>query len=84
MPTYVAALSPRLMTIDPPLNLRFDIYAAFQAEARTRPLVAAALEWLGTCFAAEENPWFRHEFIHPRDFPARPRAGAQASSSMSQ
>jgi DNA-binding transcriptional LysR family regulator len=82
MPTYVAALAPHLVPIDPPLNLRFDIYAAFQSEARERPLVAATLDWLAACFAADENPWFRHEFIHPRDFAGT--VDRQASSSMSQ
>lgn len=70
MPTYVAALAPHLLAIDPPLNLRFEVYAAFQREARSRPLVGAALDWLAACFTADENPWFRHEFVHPRDFPA--------------
>jgi len=69
MPTYVAALAPHLVAIEPPLNLRFDVHATFEPEARARPTVAALLDWLERCFDPGDNPWFRDEFVHPRDFP---------------
>lgn len=30
--------------------------------------VQAALAWLTSCFAGDIYPWFRDEFVHPRDF----------------
>ncbi|MBV9931561.1 MAG: LysR family transcriptional regulator [Alphaproteobacteria bacterium] len=79
MPTYVAVLSPDLVAIEPPLNLRFDVYAVFSAASGDGAGVRTLLDWLSHCTDPEANPWFRHEFVHPRDFP-RP----QASSSTSQ
>ena len=83
MPTYVAVLSPGLVALEPPLNLRFDVYATYAAGAAEREPVQALLAWLDHCFSPEACPWFRHEFVHPRDFP-RGAGGDQASSSTSQ
>jgi DNA-binding transcriptional LysR family regulator len=70
MPTYVAALAPDLIALEPPLNLRFDVYATFRPGGVEREGVRALLAWLQECLHPDANPWFRHEFVHPRDFPA--------------
>jgi DNA-binding transcriptional LysR family regulator len=84
MPTYVAALSPNLVAIEPPLNLRFDVYATFSAAARQREEVRTLLAWLERCFAPDAHPCFRHEFVHPRDFPggAAARRGGRGRKSL--
>jgi len=70
MPTYVAAVAPELIPLEPPLNLRFDVYATYQPGGPEREDVRALLAWLQRCLRPEDNPWFRHEFVHPRDFGA--------------
>jgi DNA-binding transcriptional LysR family regulator len=69
MPTFVRALSPELVPLDPPLNLRFDLLATYQTSARASPAIRAAMAWLRDCFAPAAQPWFRDEFVHPCDFP---------------
>jgi DNA-binding transcriptional LysR family regulator len=76
MPTYVAALARDLVPIEPPLNLRFDVYASFSVEAREREGVRALLAWLRHCFDPEAHPCFRHEFVHPRDFAPGPASSS--------
>lgn len=70
MPTFVQAISPELIPLDPPLNLRFELLATYQSSARTSPAVRSTIDWLRECFDQGHQPWFRQEFVHPRDFPA--------------
>jgi DNA-binding transcriptional LysR family regulator len=79
MPTFVRALSPELVPLDPPLNLRFELLATYQTSARASPAIRAAMAWLRDCFAPAAQPWFRDEFVHPRDFPV---AGAKPVTSL--
>lgn len=68
MPTYVTALVSKLVPIDLPFRLKFDIFYYFHPEARNCPVVRAGVDWLKQCFDAETNPWFRSEFVHPDNF----------------
>ena len=68
MPTYATALVSKLVPIDLPFRLKFDIFYYYHPEARTCPIVRAGIEWLKQCFDPVENPWFRPEFVHPDDF----------------
>lgn len=68
MPTYVTALVSKLVPIDLPFRLKFDVFYYFHPEARNCPVVRAGVEWLKQCFDPENNPWFRSEFVHPREF----------------
>lgn len=68
MPTYVTALVSKLVPIDLPFRLKFDIFYYFHPEARNCPIVRAGIGWLKQCFDPATNPWFRPEFVHPDDF----------------
>jgi DNA-binding transcriptional LysR family regulator len=68
MPTYATALVSKLVPIDLPFRLKFDIFYYFHPEARNCEIVRAGVEWLKTCFDPASNPWFRKEFIHPKEF----------------
>ena len=69
MPTYVRASTRSVIPIDPPLNLRFDLYYVIHAGARGSPAIETTLAWLRACFDPALYPWFRSEFVHPDDFP---------------
>lgn len=68
MPTYVTALVSKLVPIDLPFRLKFDLFYYYHPEARNCPIVRAGIEWLKQCFDPTENPWFRQEFVHPSQF----------------
>ena len=68
MPTYAKALVSKLMPIDLPFRLKFDVFYYYHPEARKCHIVRAGIEWLKQCFDPAENPWFRPEFVHPNDF----------------
>jgi len=68
MPTYVTSLVSKLVPIDLPFRLKFDIFYYFHPEARACPIVRAGIEWLKQCFDPVTNPWFRSEFVHPDEF----------------
>jgi DNA-binding transcriptional LysR family regulator len=67
MPTFTAAIAP-VVAIDPPLNLRFDLFCTYHRNAKGSPAIEAALIWLRGLFDGTRQPWFRNEFVHPRDF----------------
>ena len=68
MPTYVTSLVSKLVPIDLPFRLKFDVFYYYHPEARNCPIVKAGVDWLKQCFDPVSNPWFRKEFVHPNDF----------------
>lgn len=71
MPTYASVLVDKLVPIDL-LNLKFDLFYYFHAEAKPCGVVRAGVDWLKRCFDPQAYPWFRPEFVHPRDFFPKP------------
>jgi hypothetical protein len=78
MPTFVRAITSSVIPLDPPLNLRFDLLCTYHPSARRSPAVVASMKWLRECFDGANQPWFRSEFVHPRDF--APSLGANIVS----
>lgn len=68
MPTYSAVLADMLVPIDLPFQLKFDLFYSYKLEARSSRIVMSGIDWLKRCFDSELHPWFRAEFVHPRDF----------------
>ena len=68
MPTYAAALVSKLVPIDLPFQLKFDVFFYFHPEARDSPRIAATRDWLKRAFDPAVYPWFASAFVHPRDF----------------
>jgi DNA-binding transcriptional LysR family regulator len=60
--------TPGVVPIDPPLNLRWDLFCSYHPSARGSPAIEAAMAWLRRCFDPQACPWFRSEFVHPDDF----------------
>jgi DNA-binding transcriptional LysR family regulator len=76
MPSFASVLAPGLVAIEPPLNLRFDLFCTYHGSARGSPAIETGLAWLRELFDGRARPWFRSEFVHPRDFP-RPEKSAR-------
>ena len=68
LPTYVVTIAPELVMLDlepwghPVLFLRH--HAAIEHQTR----VKRVKEWLLEVFDPTNQPWFREDFIHPREF----------------
>jgi DNA-binding transcriptional LysR family regulator len=73
MPTYATTLVRRLVPIDLPFRVKFDLFYYYHPEGRASPVVMAGIEWLKSCFDPIAYPWFRSEFIHPNEFGERYR-----------
>ena len=68
MPTYVLALTKKMVPLELPFRLRFDLFFYYHPEARDTPAIRSAIAWLRKLFDPEANPWFRAEFVHPSAF----------------
>jgi DNA-binding transcriptional LysR family regulator len=68
LPTYAGAISRRIRPIDLGLHLKREVFCVINRESADVCAVRAAAEWLQDCFSGERFPWFRDDFIHPRDF----------------
>ena len=67
-PTYVHALGPQIVPIDDlDLVFSFDIWLAYHADAAQIPRVRRLIDWIKDSFDARKYPWFRDDYIHPRE-----------------
>ncbi len=68
MPTAILAIDPSLVMID-----RFDypsirLWMVHHRVAGRSARVRRVLDWLKELFDARTKPWYRAEFVHPREF----------------
>ncbi|MGH6956539.1 MAG: LysR substrate-binding domain-containing protein, partial [Caulobacteraceae bacterium] len=82
LPTYVLEFEPDLVMLDlepmahPVLSMRYRPAAERQGR------IKRVREWIAGLFDPVGKPWFREEFIHPRDFKRMVgRAGRSAAAS---
>jgi len=68
-PTYMHAMGPQMVPIDLDLVFSFDVWLAYHADAAQIPRVRRMIDWVKDSFDPQKYPWFRDEFIHPRDLP---------------
>jgi DNA-binding transcriptional LysR family regulator len=68
-PTYMHAMGPQMVPVDLDLVFSFDVWLAYHADAAQIPRVRRLLDWVKDSFDPQKYPWFRDEFIHPRDLP---------------
>ncbi|ALK09659.1 LysR family transcriptional regulator [Blastochloris viridis] len=69
LPTYAQAISARVVPVDLPLRMQCDIWLTYHSDANKIPRVRRLIEWIMKSFDPEKYPWFRDDFVHPRDFP---------------
>lgn len=67
LPTYFAAIDPRLILVDGPVA-SLSLWVVFAERTRSLNRVRHALEWVRATLDSAEQPWFRPEFIHPSEF----------------
>jgi DNA-binding transcriptional LysR family regulator len=68
LPTYARAISRLVRPIDIGVHLKREILCVLNPARAKSPEVERAVDWLTSAFSGEKYPWFRDEFVHPRDF----------------
>lgn len=69
LPTYASAIGAKIVPLDLDLQFSFDIWLTYHPDAKRIPRVQRSIEWLIESFDPRHFPWFRDEFIHPKDLP---------------
>ena len=72
MPTYVTAVTRKLVPIPIPAQFKFELYYYYHPAARFSEPVMTAIKWLREAFDPVTNPWFRSEFVPPSEFGSNP------------
>ncbi|MBI4273672.1 MAG: LysR family transcriptional regulator [Rhizobiales bacterium] len=69
LPTYATAIGARVIPLDLDLRRPFDIWLTYHPDAKRIPRVRYLIDWMIEAFNPAKFPWFRDEFIHPRELP---------------
>jgi DNA-binding transcriptional LysR family regulator len=72
LPTYYFALGTTVVPLDIGHDISFDIWLSYHADAAKLPRVRRMIDWTIDVFDPQQNPWFRDDFIHPREFTKYP------------
>jgi DNA-binding transcriptional LysR family regulator len=67
-PTYACALGGKIIPLEVELHLPFDIWLSYHPGSGRIPRVRHMIDWLIEAFNPAKFPWFKDEFIHPREF----------------
>jgi DNA-binding transcriptional LysR family regulator len=70
LPTYIVAIGTDLIPLDVGILHQVDIWMTYHPDVRSIRRVDTFIDWLRTLFDPKLYPWFRDEFVHPRDFGA--------------
>lgn len=68
LPTYASAIGARVVPLDLDLRRTFDIWLTYHSDATRIPRVRYFVDWAIEAFNPAKYPWFRDEFIHPKEF----------------
>lgn len=82
LPTCVVQFEPDLVMLDLEPTAHPLLYVRYRRAAEHQGRVRRVKEWLVSVFDSADKPWFRDEFVHPRDFErlcAAQRPAARAS-----
>jgi DNA-binding transcriptional LysR family regulator len=68
LPTYAGPLGANVVPIDIDRRNELDIWLAYHPDVRAVPRISLFIDWVKSQFDQRKYPWFRDEFIHPREF----------------
>jgi DNA-binding transcriptional LysR family regulator len=68
LPTYYFAIGTQVIPLDVAAHTHFDIWLSYHPDAGKLARVRRMIDWAIEAFDPQNNPWFRDEFIHPREF----------------
>lgn len=67
-PTYACALGGEIIPLEIELRRPFDIWLSYHPGNGRIPRVRHMIDWLVEAFNPTKFPWFKDEFVHPREF----------------
>ncbi|MDP4004733.1 LysR family transcriptional regulator [Methylobacterium sp. NEAU K] len=73
LPTYATAIGAQVVPVDNLGRYNLDIWLTYHPDSERIGRVRRVIDWLRASFDPARYPWFRDEFIHPRDLPSRIR-----------
>ena len=79
LPTYACAIMARVVPIEIGLHAPYDIWLTYHPDANRIARVRRMIDWLVEAFNPKKFPWFRDEFIPPRDLPTEYRGAPIAN-----
>lgn len=68
MPTAIAAREPDLVMLDTPTLAPARLWLVHHRDGARAARVKVVKDWLKSIFDPRTHPWYREEFVHPRDF----------------
>jgi DNA-binding transcriptional LysR family regulator len=68
LPTYYFAIGTHVVPLDVGDVIPFDIWLSYHPDAGKLARVRRMIDWMIEVFDPQSNPWFRDDFVHPRDF----------------
>jgi DNA-binding transcriptional LysR family regulator len=68
MPTAILALEPSLVMIETPIPNTIRLWMVHHRDIGRSARVRRVIDWLKDVFDSKTKPWFRAEFVHPREF----------------
>ena len=74
MPTAIASVHPELVMLDVLKVGPAKLWLVHHRDAARPARVRLVKDWLKSVFDPRTRPWYRSEFVHPRDFTATPSA----------
>jgi len=77
LPTYYFGIGTQVVPLDIGHVIPFDIWLSYHPDAGKLARVRRMIDWIIEIFDPQNNPWFRDEFIHPKEFIAFRLADAQ-------
>ncbi len=70
LPTYAHQITGNLVPIDVPYVVAHDIWLTYHPDGNKIPRVRRLIDWTIDAFSPKQFPWFRDDFVHPRDLPS--------------
>jgi len=68
LPTACYAVEPSLVMLDLDPAAHLVLWLRYRPGAERQKRVKRVIDWVMRTFDSDRQPWFRSEFIHPRDF----------------
>lgn len=70
LPTYAQCINSQLVPLALDMYVAMDIWLSYRSDSSQIPRISLLIDWITQAFSPAQFPWFRDEFIHPKDFKA--------------
>jgi DNA-binding transcriptional LysR family regulator len=67
LPTYAQAIGAQIVPLDLGVHEAVDIWLTYHPDSKRVGRVSRMIDWVIQSFSPQRFPWFRDEFVHPRD-----------------